>query len=401
MVQLTILHPGAELYGADRMLLATIDAVKNDFEVTVVVPCCGPLLAEIKAREVPVIVFPSMVVLRKELMSVRGMAALVPRSLVSLVRLLFLMVRLRPSLVYVNTVTLPLALFAARLRGTPTICHVHEAEVGLNPWMHSLLTVPLFLATKIVSIGAASTAFVTGRWHALARRVVVIPNGVDFPAGTKALSSITPTLPVILLPGRLSPRKGTDLAVDAAETLSLAGRPCRVVLAGDTFPGYEWYEAELRSKVEECGLQGIVNFAGFSQQMPELYAAADIVLMPSRGSEPFGLVAVEAMLAGRVLIASDIPGLREVVEHGRTGWLVSPTAQSIHEAVIERLRDWDIAVRVADDARQIASDRFGLDRYYSCILQLAGQVCPASSIGKPVGLARRVDPGDLGKKGTQ
>jgi len=77
-MHLTIFHPGAELYGADRMLLATIDAVRNDFEVSVVVPCEGPLLEEINARRVRVIVMPSLVVLRKELMSARGLAALVP-----------------------------------------------------------------------------------------------------------------------------------------------------------------------------------------------------------------------------------------------------------------------------------------------------------------------------------
>lgn len=395
-MRLTIFHPGAELYGADRMLLATIDAVKGEFEVTVVVPCDGALLEEITARCVPVIVMPSLVVLRKELMSARGMAALVPRCLLSLVRVLFLMAKLRPALVYVNTITLPLVLVVARTRGTPTVCHVHEAEVGLNPWMHRLLTLPLFLATRIVSISAASSAFVTGRWTGLAGRLVDIPNGVDFPIVTKALSDIAPTRPVILLPGRLSPRKGTDLAIDAVGALSKAGRPCQLVLAGDTFPGYEWYEEELRSKVEDYGLQGIVVFAGFSEQMSELYAAADIVLMPSRGSESFGLVAAEAMLAGRVLIASDIPGLREVVEHGHTGWLVSPTTGSIRDAVIERLQDWDNSVRVADTAREVARARFGLDRYNSRVLHLVREVCLASPIGMPF---ERVDPGNPGDGG--
>lgn len=397
-MRLTIFHPGAELYGADRMLLATIDAVKNDFEVSVVVPCEGPLLEEINARCVRVIVMPSLVVLRKELMSSRGLAALVPRCLVSLVRLLFLMAKLRPSLVYVNTITLPLAVVAGRMRGTPTICHVHEAEAGLSPLMHSLLTAPLRLATRIVSISAASSAFVTGRWTGLAKRVVDIPNGVELPIGVKALSGIAPTLPCILLPGRLSPRKGTDVLLDAVIALTNAGRPCRLVLAGDTFPGYEWYEAELRAKVERCGMQGNVVFVGFSQHMSELYAAADIVVVPSR-VEPFGLVAVEAMLAARVLICSDIPGLREVVEHGRTGWLTRPTADSMYGALIERLQAWDTSVRVADNAKEIASVRFGLDRYHSRILHLMREVCLASPIGTPTGRMQHADQNDSGDGG--
>jgi glycosyltransferase involved in cell wall biosynthesis len=390
-MRLTIVHPGAELYGADRMLLATIDAVKNHFDVTVVVPCYGALLEEINARHVPVVVAPSLVVLRKELMSLRGMAALGPRCLVSLVRLLILMARLRPSLVYVNTITLPLVLVAARMRGTPTVCHVHEAEVGLHPWVHSLLTAPLCLATKIVAISSASGAFVTARWASLARRVEVIPNGVEVPRSRETLSKTPPIRPVILLPGRLSPRKGTDLAIDAARSLWKAGRPCRLVLAGDTFPGYEWYESELRSKVGEYGLQDNVIFAGFSQQMQALYSAADIVVVPSR-VEPFGLVAVEAMLAGRVLIASDIPGLREVVEDGCTGWLVSPTSSALHQAVLERLQDWDVSVIVAERARGVAINRFGLDRYRSCILHLMREVSFTCADRAPDGPPPRLDP---------
>jgi glycosyltransferase involved in cell wall biosynthesis len=390
-MRLTIIHPDAELYGADRMLLATIDAVKNVFEVTVVLPCYGALLEEINARNVQAIVEPSLVVLRKELMNRRGLMTLGPRFLVSLVRLLFLMARLRPSLVYVNTITLPLVLVAARMRGTPTVCHVHEAEVGLHPFVHRLLTAPLFLATRIVSISSASSAFITGEWARLGRRIEVIPNGVAFPSVTRPLSHTPPNRPAILLPGRISPRKGTDLAIEAVRALSNVGRPCRLTLAGSTFPGYEWFEAQLRSKVKQYNLEDDVIFAGFREDMATLYDEADIVLVPSR-VEPFGLVAVEAMLAARVLIASDVPGLREVVEHGRTGWLARPSAESLCRAVLERLDDWDASVARADGARGVAMSRFGVVCYHSRIRHLLEEVCSASPIGAPVGLAQRVDP---------
>ncbi|WP_324276038.1 hypothetical protein [Blastococcus brunescens] len=125
-----VAHPGAELYGADRMLLEAVAALAVRFDVTVAVPGAGPLLAELDGLGVRVVVCP-MPVLRTAALRPRGAVRLVADAVRGVVPALRLLRRYGTDGVYVNTLTLPSWPLLARIAGRRSLCHVHEAEQSL------------------------------------------------------------------------------------------------------------------------------------------------------------------------------------------------------------------------------------------------------------------------------
>ena len=105
--------------------------IERGWRVVVAVPADGPLVARLQERgaEVRFVSFP---VLRRANTSVAGFARMAAEAALGLPRLLRVIKRVSPAVVYVNTVTLPWWLLAARLAGRPAICHLHEAETGDN-----------------------------------------------------------------------------------------------------------------------------------------------------------------------------------------------------------------------------------------------------------------------------
>ena len=155
------------------------------------------------------------------------------------------------------------------------------------------------------------------------------------PAPARERAATDPLRCVVV--GRLSPRKGTMVALEAVARLRAGGADARLDVCGSVFPGYEWFEAELRERAGRADLAGAVAFHGYVSPTRPLLEAADVVLVPSFG-ESFGNVAVEGMLAGRPVVACDGLGLGEVLSGApRTGRLVPPgDADALARAKIGR-----------------------------------------------------------------
>jgi glycosyltransferase involved in cell wall biosynthesis len=358
-----VAHPSVDLYGSDRMLLQTVKALADRYQVVVSLPTDGPLAQEFRARAVRVVVR-DVPVLRKSLATPLGALRFTAHTLRTLAGMVRLLRRCQARGLYVNTLTVPSWLVAARLARVPALCHVHEAEEASPRLVRTGLAAPLLLARSVVANSEATRSLVVGSVRALRRRTVVVYNGIEPPPADPAPPRARLEQPVrLLLVGRLSPRKGTDLAVDALGLLRDRGIAAHLTLVGSVYPGYEWYESRLRATVDQLGLSAMVDFVGFVDPVWPAHAAADIVLMPSR-VEPFGNAAVEAMLAARPLVAGDVQGLREIVVHGKTGLLVRPDdAAALADAVTELVGDWSEACAMAQRGRHEALSRFTLDAY--------------------------------------
>src|SRR5699024_5942754 len=162
----------------------------------------------------------------------------------------------------------------------------------------------------------------------------------------------------VVVVGRLSPRKGIDVAVEAVGLLGRRGHDVRLEVCGTTFEGYEWFEDELRERITALDLADRVELRGYVRPTWGVLASADVVLVPSR-AEPFGNTAVEALLAGRPLVASAVQGLVEIVDDGRTGLLVTPADPVALADGIERLlADPGLAARLAAAGLADARERF-------------------------------------------
>ncbi|MEO7236462.1 MAG: glycosyltransferase, partial [Lapillicoccus sp.] len=289
----------------------------------------------------------------------------------------------RPDVVVVNTLTIPPWLTAARQRSVPTVCHVHEAEETAGRPVRTALALPTALASVVVVNSRASLAALVDVVPALRARARVVYNGVAGPApdgdaprpgmeGAEGLegaegkdvplgATTRPSRLVVV--GRLSPRKGTDVALEAVALLVTRGYDVQLDVCGSAFSGYEWFEEQLRARASRPDLAGRVTFHGYVNPTWPYLLRARVVLVPSR-QEPFGNTAVEAMLARRPVVASDVQGLREIVDDGVDGVLVpAGDAVALADAVARLLDDPAHAGRLAAAAAGTAAVRFSPERY--------------------------------------
>ena len=382
------IHPGAELYGSDRMFLASLVAARQaEASVLAVLPGEGPLAAVLSSHGVEVLVEPYPVLRRAELSGLRALPALA-RWAGALPRCVRLLRRHRPEVVYVSTVVSPIWLLAARITRHRSIVHVHENEPDLRPAAARLLLAPLRLATTVVANSETTRSWVVATVPQVAARTVVVVNGVAGPAepAPRPPPTARPGVARLVVVGRLSERKGQDVAVRAAHLLGERGFAVDLALAGSSFPGYEDYAAQLEALAAQSGPNVSVRFLGFVGEPSHELAAADVALVPSTRPESFGNVAVEALLAGVPTVVTDVPGLRDVLRHRETGMVVPPSrpdllADAIEELITDPTRAAALATAGAEDARR----RFGLARYEAAMAEL---LCPTTDPPSPQWSAR-------------
>lgn len=369
-----VAHPSADVYGSDRQLLETVAGlVAAGVRTVAVVPGDGPLIDELRARgaEVRSIDFP---VLRKSALRPAAFLRLVGSSLAALPRLVRVLRSSNADALLVNTITVPWWLLAGRLCRITTVGHVHEAEEDRSRAVRTLLALPNVLAHRLVVNSRASQDALVDGLPALRRRTVIVHNGVPGPgADPEPPRPRAANDPLVLVTvARLSPRKGIDVALEAAAILVAEGRDVRLHLCGTPFEGYEWFEADLRERAAQADLAGRVEFHGYVNPTWPLLADSDVVLVPSR-VEPFGNTAVEALLARRPLVASATQGLCEIVQPERNGLLATAGDAADLARQVGRLADEPhLARRLADDGRADALDRFGLERYRAALRQALG-----------------------------
>lgn len=239
------------------------------------------------------------------------------------------------------------AAFAALLlpaaRRRPWVLHWH-ADVPLDAEHGALrLAYPPYAAFERRLLARSAAVIATSRAyldasHALAafrERCQVVPLGM----GEAPVAASAPDWPDaglrVLAVGRLSYYKGFDRLIDAVARTE--GISLLLVGQGDQ-------ASRLRSQISTLGLGGRVRMlAGLDDaEVEACYQAAEVVCLPSIDrAEAFGLVLVEAMRAGRAVIASDLPGsgMREVVVEGETGLKVTPGSVDELAAALSRLRD--------------------------------------------------------------
>jgi glycosyltransferase involved in cell wall biosynthesis len=163
--------------------------------------------------------------------------------------------------------------------------------------------------------------------------------------------------PTILTVARLDEQKGHRHLIDAIATVAARHPNVALLLAGEG-P----LEASLRAQCATLGVIDRVKFLGYRRDVPELFEAADVVVLPSL-YEGLPLVAIEALAAARPLVATNVDGTPEVVINEKTGLLAPPANPIALAAALERLLDNpELASRLASNGRDFVHQNFALKR---------------------------------------
>jgi len=225
--------------------------------------------------------------------------------------------RINPEIIHLHNngpevVILRDALRSANLKPKLVYTH-HGLSEDTTFWRYTLSMVSMIVAVSQYSGDELKISN-----PEISHKLITINNGVPIPIKTSPIDS---RLTSIFAFGRLSEEKGFNILLDAWSMLRPTPEGLALTIAGDGLAA-----GELKAQVKSLGLEGVVEFTGWESQdqVRKRIEAARLVVIPSIWNEPFGLAAAEAQAQARPVIASDVGGLREIVQDQSTGILVSP-----------------------------------------------------------------------------
>ena len=263
----------------------------------------------------------------------------------------------------------------------PMVATIHATEAGRNSGIHDdtqryindtewLLT---YEATEVIVNSNYMKGHVQGLFGLPFDKISVIPNGINLNNFTGIDRDYDfrrrfamDNEKIILYVGRLVYEKGVQHLISAMPKILENYHDSKLVIAGKG-----GMIDELKSQVDSMGLSNKVYFTGYLNQkeVQKMYKCADVAVFPST-YEPFGIVALEAMLAGIPTVVSDIGGLNEIVEHGVNGMKsYTGNPNSIADSVLSLLFDPQLAMNVTKNAKNKVKDEFNWqkiaqDTYY-------------------------------------
>jgi glycosyltransferase involved in cell wall biosynthesis len=206
---------------------------------------------------------------------------------------------------------------------------------------------------QVIRNGVSPNAFVERRGGARLRRQLGIP----------------PDAPVVGMLSRLNKLKGVDDFLEAATRVVARVPAARFLLIGDGVmvsggrnARHGSYGESLQQTAQQLGLADRLVFTGFRLDVPELLAQCDVSVLPSH-SEGLSNTLLESMAAGVPVVATNVGGNPEVVQEGRTGFLVSPkNAEALADRICRLLEDRSLAARFGDTGRRRAAEHFSIHR---------------------------------------
>jgi glycosyltransferase involved in cell wall biosynthesis len=259
----------------------------------------------------------------------------------------------RPSVVHVHAasrasfVRKSVVLLIARLAGCKTIFHLHGggfrqfATVEAGSLQRRWIRHTLEASSVVITLSSGWAGFVRG--FAPKARVAVVPNSVPLPAASK----VQPEPGRILFLGRLEQAKGVFELLGAGARLAGRHPALRLVFGG------EGDAAALLRRADELGIRDRIELLGWvgPQQRDEQLARAAVFCLPSH-AEGLPMSMLEAMAAGRAVVASSVGGIPETIVDGDNGLLVPPRDEAALAAALEQvLGDETLRARLARHAR--------------------------------------------------
>ncbi|HXU39900.1 MAG TPA: glycosyltransferase family 4 protein [Blastocatellia bacterium] len=295
-------------------------------------------------------------------------------------------------------------------RYRPEILHLHfTGFIGPYPWLAKLCSVkqvfftdhsshpeghiirraPLWKRlvarlvnspiTRVIAVSDYGYRSVAGRDLIPAERIEMVYNSADLSRASdsrelasefKRRHSIPEERALVAQVSWLIPEKGVDDLLSAAAIVISRNPGIHFALVGDGA-----YRGRYQRQAREMGIGDHVTFTGqVEDPMSEgVYAAADVVCQVSRWEEVFGYVIAEAMSSSRPMVATRVGGIPELVEDGKTGFLVERgDAQAIANRVLKLIDDSELRKRMGRAGREVAVERFDLVYNVEKVVRLCG-----------------------------
>lgn len=252
----------------------------------------------------------------------------------------------------------------ARIARVPAVVHTQHNTLTWETGSAILARanrISLRMADRVIAVGSRVAEVLEARGGVPPERIALVHNGVDcarFHPGrdrayAQSVLALPPDGPLIGAVAGFRPEKGHDTLIEAMILVRKAVGDARLLLIGD---------GPLRGKIERKiarrALAACVTLAGARDDVDRLIPACDVIALPS-WQEGIPVSALEAMACAVPVVATDVGGTTEVVEHGRTGLVVPPgDSRALARAMIELLRAPETARALGKEGRTRVMARF-------------------------------------------
>ncbi len=250
---------------------------------------------------------------------------------------------------------------------------MHEAESTVSTPVRWAMYLPLQFCTGVVANSAYTKQVLSDSSAGLVGRTAIVHNTVPGPPARQSPRTELAGEVRLLYVGRLSQRKGVQVAVAGMDLLRDRGIQTHLDVVGAVFPGNEQYERDLRAEVDRLGLSDQVQFHGFQSGVWPFLADCDIAVVPATEDESFGNTAAEASLAARPVVVSEIAGLKEATSASEAAILVTPgDAADLADAVQRITVEWPHFRALARGDADRVAERFSAAGYARSLIAALG-----------------------------
>ena len=270
----------------------------------------------------------------------------------------------------------------------PLVSTVHSTEIGRAQGLHSPDSYMIdglewwmtFEASKVIICSSSMRGELEHHFRLPPHKITVIPNAIDASTYSRNFDKeavrrrygIGSYEKLVLFVGRLVPQKGVRYLIRAVPQILGHHNSARFFIAGDG-----WSKSHLENLAASSGCGEKIRFLGFvsDSELVGLTMSADALVVPSI-YEPFGIVALEGMAAGVPVVAANVGGLADIVEHDRTGVLVYPKSpESVAWGVDKVLSDPGYSEWLVRNAKKKVYDAYSWEAVAKRTSDVYEEVC--------------------------
>lgn len=373
MINILYLHAGAEMYGADKVLLDLVKNIdKKEYKPIVILPCEGILVEELRNLGIHTEVLPYPI-LRRKYFNIKGILGYV-RDYFKYARILLEKSRkYKVDIVHTNTAAVLEGIYLSKKMSIPQLWHIHEIIV--KPRLIFKFTSFLIARTSkaVITVSTAvKNHLEDSNYFKNKNNIHVIYNGVDSEYFNPENEceylynefNIPSNAKIVGMIGRVNSWKGQYDFLEALNIVMSKNEDVYAVIVGSSFEGEEWRMDELRKKISESPCKNRIIQKDYRSDNKNLFTMFDVLVLPSTNPDPLPTVVLEGMASGCPIVGYGHGGICEMVEENGNGLLaeVRNTAD-LAEKILMIINNDDMRSTMGEKSRYRQVEKFSIKSY--------------------------------------
>ena len=366
-----VLHSSNDMYGASRIVLQVIDIlIKAKYEVHVILPYKGVLNKIITDKGASCSIY-NLGVFRKKYLNLKGLYNRFLKIKKAKNHISNYIDKHHIDLLYTSTSVIISGALAAKRRGIPNISHIHEIPTANKSYEIFIGLFVRYFSKKVIVVSNS----VAKHWQPYLKKnqLLKVYNGIIFPL-TKTPDTTKKKIDqdiIVTSIGRLVPGKGHKYFIEAAKELLILNNQYQFLIVGDTFPGYESYEEELKTLVIENDLHEKIHFLGYRTDIEAILAKSDLLFHSSITPDSLPTVLFEAIKMKVPLAATELAGAVEILDNGNCGLLLPlNNAKKTAELINDYIKDEKLMMSNIEKAIEYTDQHFSPTQFEKNILDI-------------------------------